>query len=449
MKEKKFRLFDAVLAAVCIILVVEAAAPSAAIGNSQYFWWIFLLGTFFLPYGLVSAELGTTYSDEGGLFDWVKRAYGRQWGSRVAWYYWINFAFWMASLAVLFTSVIDQVFGTNLPLAVAIPIQLAFIWGVCILSLYSISENKLLINIGTAFKIILMVALGILGVYFGFTHGFANPVTSIKDLMPSFDGISFISVILFNFMGFEVVTTYVGDMPNPKQDIPRAIIWGGLAVTALYMLASFGIGVAVPVEEISASMGILDAMQLLLGSMSPLFITVIGIMLLFSMFSNQLSWAVGINFVARYCSQNGGGMPKVFGVSSKKSGAPIGAAFMDGILATVLVLLAPLMPSDGLFWNFFALNLVMLLLSYVPLFPAFLKLRKMDKDIERPYKVPGGPKLLAAVAYVPLALLCVALIFTVIPLNNTEFGDKIPLLAGSILGLASGELVVMRMKQTH
>ena len=54
-KTKKFRLFDAVLAAVCIVLVVESSTPAAAIGNSQLFWWIFLLIGFFLPYGLISA----------------------------------------------------------------------------------------------------------------------------------------------------------------------------------------------------------------------------------------------------------------------------------------------------------------------------------------------------------------------------------------------------------
>lgn len=77
--------------AVCVVLVVESAAPAAAIGSSQFFWWIALLILFFLPYGLVSAELGTTYDDEGGIYDWVKRAFGRKWGARVAWLYWINY----------------------------------------------------------------------------------------------------------------------------------------------------------------------------------------------------------------------------------------------------------------------------------------------------------------------------------------------------------------------
>ena len=129
-KTKKFRLFDAVLAAVCIVLVVESAAPAAAIGNSQFFWWIFLLIGFFLPYAMISAELGTAYEDEGGIFDWIKRAFGAKWGSRAAWYYYINFPLWMGSLAVLFTDVIGSVFKLQLGTFSSIVWQLVFIWAV-------------------------------------------------------------------------------------------------------------------------------------------------------------------------------------------------------------------------------------------------------------------------------------------------------------------------------
>ena len=48
-KKKKFRLFDAILATVCITLVAESVMPTAAIGNSQYFWWIFLIIAFCIP----------------------------------------------------------------------------------------------------------------------------------------------------------------------------------------------------------------------------------------------------------------------------------------------------------------------------------------------------------------------------------------------------------------
>lgn len=38
MEKKKFKLFDAVLMSVVVVLVVESAAPAAAIGPSQFFW---------------------------------------------------------------------------------------------------------------------------------------------------------------------------------------------------------------------------------------------------------------------------------------------------------------------------------------------------------------------------------------------------------------------------
>ena len=45
-KKKKFKLVDAILATICITLVAESVMPTAAIGNSQYFWWIFLIIAF-------------------------------------------------------------------------------------------------------------------------------------------------------------------------------------------------------------------------------------------------------------------------------------------------------------------------------------------------------------------------------------------------------------------
>ena len=68
---------------ICVVFVCEAAAPAAAIGNQQFFWWIFLIITFLLPYGMVVAELGTTYDGEGGIYDWVRDGLGDKWGAHL------------------------------------------------------------------------------------------------------------------------------------------------------------------------------------------------------------------------------------------------------------------------------------------------------------------------------------------------------------------------------
>jgi amino acid transporter len=448
-RKKKFRLIDAVLATVCLILVVEAAAPSAAIGHSQYFWWILLLVAFFLPYGLISAELGTTYRDDGGLFDWVKRAYGRKWGSRVAWYYWINYAFWVASLAVLFTAVIDQAFGTNIPTAVAVLIQLVLIWVVSILSCFSISENKTLINIGTVFKVVLMGTLGVLGIYWAVTRGVANPVAGVGDFLPGLLGVSFVPVILFNFMGFEVVATFASDMDKPKKQIPQALLMGGICIAAFYLLASFGIGVAVPIEyltdaETSISYGFLESFLFFFSGLAwpiQVLLPVIGVIFLYTLIVNLLSWALGVNYVASYAAENNA-MPAIFGKRLKSNKAPVGSAIMNGIVASALVIAAPFIPNQDIFWGFFALQIITLLMSYMIMFPAFKRLRRIDPNAERPYKAPGGPFMINVMTYIPLVLLVLAAIFCMVyPDYNGGWVFDEMLIIGTVCAIIAGEIV--------
>ena len=65
---------------------------------------------FFIPYGLISAELGTTYPEQGGIYAWVRDAFGARWGTRVTWLYWLNTAIWNGAILVLFAGVFSQIF---------------------------------------------------------------------------------------------------------------------------------------------------------------------------------------------------------------------------------------------------------------------------------------------------------------------------------------------------
>ena len=442
-KTKKFRLFDAVLAAVCIVLVVESAAPAAAIGNSQFFWWIFLLIGFFLPYAMISAELGTAYEDEGGIFDWIKRAFGAKWGSRAAWYYYINFPLWMGSLAVLFTDVIGSVFKLQLGTFSSIVWQLVFIWAVVTVSCFKISDSKWILNIAAIFKAVLMLAIGILGIYASITRGSANdfsPTTFVPGL--NIHSLSNISVIIFNFLGFEVVTTFASEMQNPGKEIPRAIILGGIFIAAFYILAAFGISVAVPAKELTASSGLIDSFILLTGKTGGFLITIFGLMFLYTLAANLISWSLGVNYVACYAAQQGA-LPSALGRTDKND-MPIGANIINGIIASLIVLVAPLIPSEDVFWSFFALNMVTLLMSYILMFPAFLKLRRTDPKAKRPFKINGGEGKLKLMTYFPMALLVLSVIFSVVPLDKTEFSSKLPLIVGTVVAVAIGEVIAAK-----
>lgn len=445
--KKKFRLFDAILSVICVIFVAEAAAPVAAIGNSQYFWWIFMMITFLVPYGLISSELGTTFTGDGGLYDWVNQAYGRKWGTRTAWYYWINFPLWMASLAVMFPEIIGMLTGKEIGTLPAIFIELAFIWIIVFISFYPVCDSVWILNGSAIIKIALALIVGILGVYVAVTKGVANPITA-KSLLPSFDAnsLSFISVIIFNFLGFEVVCTFADSMENPKKQIPQAIVTGGLVIAIIYIFTAFGIGVAIPTSEISTSSGLIDSVQLLTGMNSGWFITLVAILFLLTLFGNMVSWSLGVNSVAQYAAENNA-MPSIFAKKSSKNDMPTGAAIMNGIVASIVVVIAPFIPNQDLFWCFFALNLVMFLMSYLPMFPAFLKLRKTDTT-ERVFKAPGGPVMQKVIAIVPMIILVVSLYFIAVPFafENGQFTllpDVLPITIGAIIFIAIGEIIIL------
>lgn len=451
MAKKKFNFMSVLLSVICVVFVAEAAAPVAAIGNSQFFWWIFMIVLFLIPYGLISSELGTTYQGEGGLYDWINKAYpGTRWGARASWWYWLNFPLWMASLAVVVPELLDFAFGIQIGTVPSLLIQLAFIWIVTIIAFYPVCDSIVILNVCAVIKVVLAVLVGVMGIYFGFKNGFANDM-SFRTFLPSFDlgSLSFISVIIFNMLGFEIVCTFSDDMTNPKKQIPQAIVVGGIVIAAIYLLGGFGIGAAVPVSEIDTGSGLLDAFTAM-GVENKIFLAAVALLFMITLFGNMISWSMGINSTAAYAADNGD-MPAIFKKRWAKNDMPIGSALMNGIIASIIVVIGVILsvvaPESDLFWTFFSLNLVLFLISYLPVFPAFLKLRRVDPDTERPFRVPGGKGMQKVMAIVPMILIALSVIFTAVPLDAESVPGTLPITIGAVVCILLGELLIVLRKK--
>ena len=449
MEKNQFRLADVILSVICVVFVAEAAAPVASIGNSQYFWWLFMIAAFLLPYGLISSELGTAFPGDGGLYDWIHTAWpDSRWGARASWYYWINFPLWMASLAVMCPELLGYVFGWQPGPVWSLLIQLAFIWIVTVVAFYPVCDSIIILNLSAAIKILLAVTVGVLGIVYVAKNGFVNDMTA-RTFLPSFDldSLSYISVIIFNFLGFEVVCTYAGSMADPRRQIPQAIVAGGIVIAAIYLFSAFGIGAAVDVREISVDSGLIDAVSLILGADGGVLVAVVALLFLVTLFGNMISWSMGVNSTAALAADHND-MPRIFAKRWAKNNMPVGSAVASGVVASGVCILGVLIetvtPDSSLFWSFFALNLVMLLLSYLPVFPAFLKLRRVDAKTPRPFRVPGSDAALRCIAYVPMALIIISIIFTAVPLSFDAETLKsfLPITIGTILSAAIGEVLI-------
>lgn len=449
MNTKKFRLADVILSVICVVFVAEAAAPVASIGNSQYFWWGFMILAFLLPYGLIAAELGTAYAGDGGLYDWIHAAYPQgKWAARASWYYWINFPLWMASLAVMCPELLRDITGRQMGTIASLAVQLLFIWIVTLIACYPVCDSIVILNVSAVIKILLALLVGGLGVWYISRYGFVNDM-SVRTFLPSFDltSLSYISVIIFNFLGFEVVCTFAGSMSEPKKQIPQSIVTGGIVIAAIYLFSAFGIGAAVDVREISVDSGLIDAVSLILGADGGVLVGVVALLFLVTLFGNMISWSMGVNSTAALAADHND-MPRIFAKRWAKNNMPVGSAVASGVVASGVCILGVLIemvtPDSSLFWSFFALNLVMLLLSYLPVFPAFLKLRRVDAKTPRPFRVPGSDAALRCIAYVPMALIIISIIFTAVPLSFDEETLKsfLPITIGTILSAAIGEVLI-------
>ncbi len=462
-KKPKFRLFSAVLATVCIILVADAVAPTASIGNSQYAWWIIMILGFFIPYALISAELGTQYPSEGGMYTWVKKALGKKWAGRVAWFYWVNFPLWIASLADLATTLIMTAFGIEVTLATALLIQVGYIVLVTFLGSLRISQSAWVANLGALVKFIILAGIGFVGIYVFIKHGTANPIESWHDFVPllaegggiDWTGISFVSLIIFNMLGFEVVGTFVDDMDNPKKQIPQAIILGGILIALFYILPSFGIGVAVPVEEIATNSGLLDSYQVLLETVGlsaeviSAIVTVVACLFLYTLIANISSWQFGVYSVTAYAAKDGI-FPKSW-TKTNKDGVPYVVSIWTSIVAAILavagIILAYCFPEaeelTNMFWAFFDLSLFCLLIGYIPMFFAFMKLHKKGVQEQKGYWIKGGNLKIALMGIVPVVMLVISLFFTLIPEFDVDaiLDNKI-LIISSVVCVVIGELLV-------
>jgi cytidylate kinase len=268
--------------------------------------------------------------------------------------------------------------------------------------------------------------------------------------LPGVAGVSFIAVIIFNFKGFEVVTTFTGAMENPRKQIPQALLLGGILISIFYIFASFGIGAAIPMAELTTYGGFLDSFASFfatLGLPGQILIPVVGILFLYTLFVNLLSWALGVNYVASYAAR-AKALPGVFGKMGKGR-SPLGASIANGVVASLMVIAAPFITNPDIFWGFFALQIITLILAYMVMFPAFKKLRRIDPDTERPFKVPGGSVVINLIAYVPFILLLAAAIFSMIyPLADGSWYFDWMLVVGTVAALFIGEAIVFGTSPT-
>lgn len=442
---KVLRGLDMTLFTVCAILVIDQLAASASIGVQSIFWWVFTLVLFFIPYGLITAEMGSALPQEGGIYSWVRRAFGPLWAGRTAWLWWVNVALWMPSVYILFAGILAQLIYPDMSLLTKMAITLGLTWLTVGINIVTLQVGKWVPNLGAVFKVVIMLAIGIGGITYALAHGVANPFT-LRAMMPNWGvSLAFLPVVLYNFLGFELMSGAGEEMKDPAHNVPKSILISGLLISFFYIFATVGILLALPTKDIGLIDGLVDTFRRLFGG-SPVgtaFVALLGGMALYTLIANMATWTIGANRSAAEAA-NRGDLPAIFSRLHPKFKTPTSSAVLGGLIGTLVLLLYGFLAksAEDLFWSTFAFSSVVFLLPYFLLFGSFLKLRRTEPDLARPYRVPGGYAVAVTLSLICMAFIAQSIVFLIYKPGAFDLNYALSIIGGVVVTIVVGEILV-------
>ena len=381
---------------IAAVLSIEVLGQVSGFGAETLTWTVVLTVFFLVPYGLVFAETGGAFTDEGGAYVWVRRAYGRGVAAIAAILTWVTQPVWvggtMAFLAVeVWSNYVSPIASGSVSDYL---FKIGFIWLTVLAAIVSLRYGKWIPTVGGITKVVFLVFfVGIVAVY-GIQHGFNK--LNIADFNPTVAGFLGVTpLLLFSFLGFESSNSAGGEMKNPGKDVPISIARSAGVAAAAYLLPVFGIFLVVPTDKITGISGLFDALKTVFtvfGPASDGMLMLSAIVFCFILMAQGSAWMIISDRMQAMAAADGSFFAGFFGRFHKTLGTPVRVNLLSGVVGTVFMLAAmQLTGSTGaVFGVVLNISISTFLLSYLLVIPAAIRLRTRYPDIQRPFRVPGG-----------------------------------------------------------
>ena len=330
---------------------------------------ISLLGWVFTATGaLILAKIFSNFSriivsKSGGPYIYSKAGFGDFIGFLVAWGYWI--ACWVGNGAIAIAIIGAASFfipelTTNSILSVSL--GLALIWIFTWINARGIKESGKIQLITTIFKILPLLFVIIIGLFFFEFDNF--PAFNLIG-ESNFSAISAVATLtLYAFLGIECATIPAGNIKNPDKTIPRATMLGTIIVTILYILGTVVLFGVLPLDILQNSPApFAEAAKIIGGSYGGYFVAVgvlisgIGVLNGWILITGQISMATAKDDL----------FPNFF-KKENKNGAPVNGFIVGGVLSSIVMLMNY---TEGLVEQFeFIVQLTVLVILMPYLFTA-------------------------------------------------------------------------------
>ena len=403
-------------------------------GAQAFVWLIFLAFFFFLPYALLTAELGSSFHEEGGSYIWTKLSLGRFVAGVNSVLYWLSNPIWLGGALTITAMEVFNEFFFELGHIGSYVFALVFIWFATWAAILSFGVGKWIPTIGAWGRVLLLSGFTLTVILYAAktgVHGVAG-----SDFKPTWAVfIAAVPVLFFNFVGFELPNAAGDEMKDAQKDVPHTVRRAMIVAIFAYGLPILAILLVLPAAQLSSLGGFIDAIKIVFtvygGTVEPaadgtetatltgaghVLGTIAAAGFIWALLSSGTTWIMGADRAQAVAAYDGAG-PRSLGVFSKRWGTPLVVNLLSGIFATVMFVLAfELTQGDA--GRYFAAALGLAIstttISYLSIFPALYLLRVKHPHVPRPYRVPGGNGvafLVSAVTWLWAALASVSLLW--------------------------------------
>ncbi len=456
--KKTLSIFSLAMINVAAVGTVKNWPLIAESGFATVFYLILSALTFFIPMALISAELATGWPKLGGIYVWVKEAFGHRAGFLAAWLFWVENLFWYPTILSFIAASIAYIINPDLASnkTYTIIIMLSFFWATTLVNLLGMKISSAISSISVIAGSFLPGAL-IIGLGFAWYFG-GNPLQidlSMKSFLPDLASpeqlVVFVGILL-TLSGIEMSAVHAMDVKNPQRDYPRSILLSVSLILGLSILGVLAISIVVPKETISLVAGSLQAFQYFVGVYHLGWLTpYIAFLIAVGAVGSMSTWIVGptksLLAAAKY-----GDLPPLFR-KVNKHGMPHTLLITQAIIVSCLSLAFLLMPTiNSAYWMISVIVIQLYLIMYFLMVGAAIRLRYSRPNVPRAYKIPGGNAgmwIIGTLGF--LSSLCALIIgfFRPTQIAQENYFFYVCCLSLAIIGACLAPIVILFFQKPH
>jgi amino acid transporter len=454
---------DVVLMTVTATVGLQFMARGARAGTAAILLWVAAALMFLVPHTLCVAELSSHVAEQGGVYAWVRRAYGPVHGFVAGWCLWANNVFFLPAVLLFaapsLLAVLGQGFmGLAEDRTYSAVFVLVVLWACVGANVIGLRVARWLPNLASLGVWGITALLMGLGVYGSATGRSATTFELPAHWPDPLGSLSLWAAMCFAFSGYEAAATVREEVRAPGRTMPRGLLIAAAIAFGVYLGGSAGILVAIPAETLSERSTINEAVELMggrlgihgLGPVTSALVVLAAVALV-------ASW-VSCSSRVPFAAAEARALPPALSRLHPRYRTPHVALLVQGAIASVLFLSvlfvsfggAPTRVQDA-YDILVNLTILICFVPYLYTFPALARLRRLDGERSGGFRVPAGRLGLLLTVSLGLLATAVSMILVFVPPPGTAnvWNYEASVILQTVLILAAGLSVLLWSKRAQ